>query len=108
MKLEITEIVELLEAKGLQITADNPNLMTIAKSLGVLPECLHGAKVVHNVPKVGLVDTATDKSKPYLAVGGGARGRDAWFPIPKGAKKHIASMISELTELAESLPDDEE
>jgi len=106
-KLTNVEMCALLTAKGLTIGEDNPNLVTICRSLGVLPEILHEATVVHNVPKQGMVDVPTDKSKSYLAVSGGARGRDAWFPIPKGAKVHIASMAAALAELADSMPDPE-
>ena len=108
MKLTNVAVVELIAAKGLDIEADNPNLMTVARSLGVLPEILHEAKIVHNVPKVGLVPEPTDTSKAYLAISGGARGRDAWFPVPKGAKAHLASLAEAVAELASELPDDEE
>lgn len=103
------EIVVALAGKGLDMAEDNPNLRTVATTLGVLVAPLHEASIVHNEGGKngqGQVTAPTDKSKSYLAITGGARGRDAWLPIPKGAKAHVASMAQALTDLAETLPDD--
>lgn len=93
-KIDNAAICEALAAKGLDLAEDNPNLIKVARSLGILTEPLHAVSVVHNVPKVGQVPEATDKSKSYLAVSGGARGRDAWFPVTsdRTPRQHAESL----------------
>jgi hypothetical protein len=106
VKIDKSALVSDLAAKGLTVAEDNPNLVKIARSLGLIVDPLHSVQVVHNVPKVGQVAEPTDKSKAYLAISGGARGRDAWFPIPNGPRAHVESMALALAEFAETLPED--
>ncbi len=88
---------QLLSDKGLEMNPDNPNLVKVAQSLGILTEPTHAVRLVHNVAKQGEVDKPTDKSKSYLAITGGARGREAWFPVKDGK-----TPIEHVTEIMEA------
>jgi hypothetical protein len=103
-KLTNVEISALLQAKGLTVPADNPNLMTIAQSLGVLPKIHHEAKFIAWDSKgKSEVPVGTKDAKVYLAVSGGARGRDCWFPVNDRKLADVASeLITALSELAKS------
>jgi len=101
-----SEIVELLAGKGLDIGEDNPNLEKIAKALGVLPEVMHEAKAFRYSKDAGQVPLSeeVEGTKVYLAVTGGARGRDCWFPVP--AKRTVAETAHSIMDALEELLDE--
>lgn len=70
LPFDANQAVADLAAKGIAVEATNPNLAAIAASMGV-------TATVRRVERT----TNQKGDKQYLAVGGGARGRDCWFPV---------------------------
>ena len=93
-KMSSIEIVRALAVKGIEVSGDNPNLETIARGLGIITSPAHTAKLLAYSSKAkSEVPLGTDGANVYVSVSGGARGRDAWFPV-KDAKNPGATLRS--------------
>jgi hypothetical protein len=89
LPFDANQAVADLAAKGIAVEATNPNLAAIAASMGV-------TATVRRVER-----TENQKGdKQYLAVAGGARGRDAWFPVEG---KDADALRQEATEIIAGL-----
>lgn len=119
-KLTNEAISELLKAKGLTVPADNPNLVTIARSLGVMPTPAFKVRAFYNVAKAkgtkeipaGKYDAPNALANGFLAIKPTDGGQDAWVrvagPETKLTRKHVESLIEVLQETADELPADDE
>ena len=100
-KFDKASVVAQLAAKGLDMTEENPNLEKVAQSMGILTAPQHEARVISYSSKdKGEVPMGTKGSKNYLAISGGARGREAWFPVVNDSGIDTLTSVREACDLA--------
>lgn len=116
-KLTNAEIVKVLANKGLTLTEDNPNLLDIAKTLGVVAPPQFEVSRVYNVAKAketkelpkGKYDEPNALANGFIAIKP-LKGQAAWIRVAEPeqfvTRAHVEALAEALMDAIAEIPED--